>query len=107
MHSLILNGCAPVPIAHYLKALGILRLVWEQCDAKALGRWNGTAFELISRLDFEGLLRFLLDDYRPTPIVVPWSGSDFFKVSRSVAVANFKKAFMMPQLLKKQWKPFW
>lgn len=29
---IILSGCAPVPIAHYLKALGVLRLVAEQAD---------------------------------------------------------------------------
>ncbi len=29
---IILSGCAPVPLAHYLKALGVLRLVAEQAD---------------------------------------------------------------------------
>lgn len=30
-----LDGCAPTPLAHYLKALGILRLVAEQADPNA------------------------------------------------------------------------
>lgn len=29
MPAITLHGCAPVPLAHYLKALGILRLVAE------------------------------------------------------------------------------
>jgi CRISPR-associated protein Csx17 len=87
MHSLILNGCAPVPIAHYLKALGIFRLVWEQCDAKALGRWNRTVFELISALDRESLLKFFLENYQPTPIIAPWNGgSGFFPKDNRVGI---------------------
>ena len=90
MPTLKLHGCAPVPIAHYLKALGILRLVGEQCDARALGCWKGNTFELTSPLDRESLLKFFLEDYQPTPIAVPWSGSDFFKVDRSVDPAKFR-----------------
>ena len=89
MPTLKLNGCAPVPIAHYLKALGILRLVAEQRDASALGGWKGNTFELASTLDREALLKFFLEDYEPTPILVPWSGSDFFKVDRGVEPEKF------------------
>ncbi|MBM3880657.1 MAG: hypothetical protein FJ387_13225 [Verrucomicrobia bacterium] len=31
-HRLPLPGCAPIPLGHYLKALGILRLVAEDCE---------------------------------------------------------------------------
>lgn len=43
-----LDGCAPVPLAHYLKALGILRLVAEQLDPAARGWWEGERFLLAS-----------------------------------------------------------
>lgn len=85
MPTLKLNGCAPVPIAHYLKALGILRLVAEQRDASALGSWKGNIFELTSTLDREALLKFFLDDYQPTPIIAPWNGGSgfFFREEKS------------------------
>lgn len=73
-HTVRLAGCAPVPLAHYLKALGILRLVAEQCDKNATGRWENDRFVLESGLDGQGLTRFFLEDYRPTPILSPWNG---------------------------------
>jgi CRISPR-associated protein Csx17 len=41
MPSITLNGCAPIPLANHLKALGILRLVSEQVDRNATGHWQG------------------------------------------------------------------
>jgi CRISPR-associated protein Csx17 len=35
----VLGGCRPVPLASYLKALGVLRLVSEQADPNAGGRF--------------------------------------------------------------------
>ena len=58
MPTLTLSGCAPVPLAHYLKALGILRLVSEQKDPNATGRWHRDQFILTSTLDREALLKF-------------------------------------------------
>lgn len=77
-HVTVLAGCAPVPLAHYLKALGILRLVGEQADPGARGRWSGETFYLHSTLDGEDLVAFLLDRYRPTPILAPWNGGSGF-----------------------------
>lgn len=74
-----LDGCAPVPLAHYLKALGVLRLVSEQLDPEARGWWEGERFLLASHADEPRLLAFLLDEYAPTPLVSPWNkGSGFF-----------------------------
>jgi CRISPR-associated protein Csx17 len=78
MYTLTLKGCAPVPIAHYLKALGILRLISEQCDDNAVGSWNEYTFELTSSLDREALLEFFLEAYEPTPIIAPWNGGSGF-----------------------------
>lgn len=77
-HKLILGGCAPVPLAHYLKALGILRLVSEQKDAHATGRWHHDQFVLKSSLDRDALLKFFLEEYCPTPIMAPWNGGSGF-----------------------------
>ena len=93
MPTLKLDGCAPAPIAHYLKALGILRLVAEQRDASALGCWNGNTFELTSTLDRESLLEFFLEDYQPTPIIAPWNGgSGFFPKDNKEGIDPIRSA---------------
>ncbi len=78
MHDLSLEGCRPVPLAHYLKALGVLRLVAEQKDPAARGFWRRDSFVLRSELDRDGLERFFLEEYRPTPIVGPWGARSGF-----------------------------
>ncbi len=78
MPTLTLSGCAPVPLAHYLKALGILRLVSEQADPAATGRWHRDQFVLHSQLDREALLKFFLEEYQPTPVLSPWNGGSGF-----------------------------
>lgn len=75
-----LDGCAPAPLAHYLKALGILRLVAEQADRDVRGWWEGERFRLATRLDADALTAFFLVDYKPTPFVAPWlKGSGFYQ----------------------------
>lgn len=78
MHTLTLSGCAPIPLAHYLKALGILRLVSEQADPNATGCWHRDQFVLTSKLDRDELLKFFLEDYQPTPVMAPWNGGSGF-----------------------------
>jgi CRISPR-associated protein Csx17 len=96
MPTITLNGCAPIPLAHYLKALGILRLVAESehGDAAATAYWKRSDFILNSRFAYEGelpLSDFFLRDYRPTPLMVPWSGGDFFAVNRDKPANAFDK----------------
>ena len=76
LHTLL--GCSPTPLAHYLKALGILRLAAEQKDPDARGFWKDDAFCLATKLSEEELERFFLDDYAPTPVVAPWNGGSGF-----------------------------
>lgn len=73
-----LRGCAPTPLAHYLKALGVLRLVAEQADPQARGWWEGERFFLASHLDIDALEAFFLNDYKPSPLVAPWNGASGF-----------------------------
>ncbi len=77
-HDIVLEGCRPEPLAHYLKALAVLRLVAEQADPAAHGAWQNDRFVLRSTLDREALVRFFLHDYEPTPIVSPWNGGSGF-----------------------------
>ena len=81
-----LRGCTPTPLAGYLKALGVLRLVSQAsnhahgvaADTCARGWWKNGHFHLATRLGSEGLIRFLLDDYAPSAIIAPWNGSSGF-----------------------------
>lgn len=90
-HDLELPGCTPEPLMAYLKALGILRLVSEQADPEARGWWKDDMFWLRSTLDCDGLVMYFSEEYRPTPIVVPWTGSDFFGVNADGNAGPFAK----------------
>jgi len=78
LHVHHLNGCAPRPLALYLKAIGILRLVGEQADRHARGWWQDEHFCLLTKLDRQALERFFLEEYAPTPIFNPWGGRSGF-----------------------------
>lgn len=77
-NEVVLAGCTPTPLAGYLKALGILRLVGEQADNQARGCWRDDRFVLDSELDADALLEFFLVTYRPTPVLAPWNGGSGF-----------------------------
>ena len=83
-----LGGCAPAPLAHYLKALGILRLVSEQADAHARGWWEGERFRLASILDESALRDFLLERYEPIPVFNPWGARSGFYPDNSETTAR-------------------
>lgn len=88
MHIHTLDGCAPAPLAHYLKALGILRIVAEQADAQARGWWEGERFKLATALDEAALLVFIRDEYKPVPIFNPWGGRSGFYADGSEKAAR-------------------
>lgn len=73
-----LDGCRPTPLAHYLKALGIFRLVATQVDPQVRGLWKDDVFHMATTLDKEALEAFFLNDYSPTPILAPWNGGSGF-----------------------------
>ncbi|GIX04876.1 MAG: hypothetical protein KatS3mg114_0745 [Planctomycetaceae bacterium] len=68
-----LRGCRPTPLASYLKALGVLRVVGAQADPEARGWWEEDCFYLLTKLSRSELEQFFLDNYVPTPIVAPWN----------------------------------
>lgn len=73
-----LHGCAPTPLAHYLKALGVLRLVSEQADPDVRGAWVDDGFRLVTKLTREDLITFFAEKYEPTPLLSPWNGGSGF-----------------------------
>lgn len=78
MPEIVLSSCTPEPLSSYLKALGVLRLVSDQKDAKAKGCWREDTFTIISELSPDELEQFFLHEYKPTPLVSPWNGSTGF-----------------------------
>jgi CRISPR-associated protein Csx17 len=74
-------GLKPDALATYLTALGIFRLLAEQKDPHARGFWREEHFVLVTELDWDSVERFLLQDYKPTPILAPWNlESGFFSL---------------------------
>jgi CRISPR-associated protein Csx17 len=51
----LLAGCRTEPMASYLKSLGVLRILSEQVDPSARGRWQEGCFVLDTRLSREEL----------------------------------------------------
>ncbi|MEX2381130.1 MAG: type I-U CRISPR-associated protein Csx17 [Opitutales bacterium] len=91
MNQIPLPGCTPEPLMGYLKALGVFRLVSEQADCNARAAWRNGQLVLQTNLSREELVRFFLEQYVPTPIVVPWSGNDFFDAKPAAKPKKFKK----------------
>ena len=80
LHLHHLKGCSPAPLADYLKAIGILRIVAEQYDKDTRGWWQDEHFCLLTELSREELETFFLEKYEPTPLLSPWNkGCGFFK----------------------------
>lgn len=83
---LTLQGCSPTPLASYLKALGVLRLLssgtnsvtGEPADLHVRGWWENERFRLQTSLGRGDLLRFFLHDYAPSPVIAPWNGGSGF-----------------------------
>lgn len=101
--SLLLDGCAPTPLASYLKALGVLRLISSPenhvdgtaADADARGYWGGERFHLQTMLNREALLRFFLVEYAPSPIIAPWNGRAGFLEGDEAGDSNRTGAKML------------
>ena len=81
-----LDGCTATPLASYLKALAVLRLISSPAnhargiaaDAHARGWWDSGNFHLATSLGSDALVRFFLDDYAPSAIIAPWNGGSGF-----------------------------
>lgn len=86
MNEIVLEGCTPTPLANYLKALGVLRLLSEQQEELSCqGFWRNGAFVLRSPFftgqeerDREAISKFFNEKYRPSALVTPWNGRGGF-----------------------------
>lgn len=76
-NDIVLEGCTPAPLANYLKALGVLRLLSKQYP-KTRGFWRNDHFVLRTSLGCDDIKRFFLDHYKPSALVTPWNGRGGF-----------------------------
>lgn len=93
IHEHPLPGCTPTPLASYLKALAVLRLVAEAGtegggDPNATGFWRDDVFVLRTKLTKEELRTFFLERYRPTPLIAPWGARSGFFAGSSEKTAR-------------------
>lgn len=92
MNEIMLEGCTATPLAGYLKALGVLRLLSVKYP-ETRGAWRGERFVLTTSLDQEGIERFFLHEYAPTPIMAPWNGgSGFFEKDNKDALLRIMRS---------------
>ncbi len=91
MKPIILKGCTQEPLMGYLKALGVLRIIAKQKDPDVRGCWRDGLFAISTNLTNEEITNFFLISYKPTPVIVPWSGGDYFDVSCEVTTATYNK----------------
>lgn len=83
MNTITLTGCRGETLLDYLKAIGIMSVVRQHDGRACRCRWSYQGFEILTSFsNKEDLLDFVVNDYVPTPIIVPWSGNDFFGIRK-------------------------
>ena len=88
-----LMGCAPAPLAHYLKGLGILRLVAQQKDEHARAFWRDDELFLSTTMSRAELVTFFLTEYEPTPMLTPWNGgSGFYPKDQKIGIDTISRS---------------
>lgn len=78
MNIIELGGCGPAPLASYLKAVAVFRLVAEQLDADVRAWWDGDKFKLATTKSKADLVEFFAASWSPTPIIGPWNRDSGF-----------------------------
>lgn len=97
MNRIVLAGCTATPLANYLKALGVLRLLASR-HPDVRGAWRDEQFVLSAPLDEQGLVDFFLGRYEPTPIMAPWNGGSGFYAKDNKAAMQAIKGSSDPRL---------
>lgn len=107
-NEITLSGCSPIPLANYLKALGVLRLIGSptssvsgiSADPEVRGWWENDCFHIRTSLNTEALTCFFLEDYIPSPIIAPWNrGSRFYPGDTKKGLKPFASSNVAPRFL--------
>lgn len=99
MNKITLKGCSPTPLANYLKALGVLRIVAEQLRVTApKGAWQDETFTLSVGCTRAELTNFFLNSYQPSAVVAPWNGGSGFHPKDNKKAINAIRQSETPRL---------
>ena len=94
MNEIKLGGCGTQTMMHYLKALGIFRVLYMQKNNHIKSVWKDDGFYISAgdNISKGEIMDFFQKEYRPTPMITPWNGgSGFFKNKKSAkATKNLK-----------------
>lgn len=75
-HQVLLAGLRPQPLGSYLAGLGLIRVLAEQADPQLTAAWDDDG--LILHTHVPDIAAWLVEHYRPTPVLSPWNeGSGF------------------------------
>ena len=78
-----LYGCRDIPLSNYLKALGIFTiLAREHPETKAC--WKNGVFVIYSNLSKKEIIDFMMDDYKPVPVINPLSWNKYKTTTKDV-----------------------
>ncbi|MFZ5557560.1 MAG: type I-G CRISPR-associated protein Cas8g1/Csx17 [Pseudomonadota bacterium] len=92
MNEIVLPGCTPTPLASYLKALGVLRLLSRACPVTRAA-WQSDHLVIHTIWDREAVEAFFLRDYQPTPVMAPWNGgSGFYENDNKAALKAIQES---------------
>lgn len=92
MNKITLGGCAPTPLAGYLKSLGVMAIL-SSADPELRAAWRAGKFALHTRMTRDEALDYLLNTYSPTPIMAPWNGgSGFYEKDNQEALKAIKSS---------------
>lgn len=81
-NSVLLKGLQPQPLSSYLAALGVLRISSSQATSAVRGCFSAGGFKLFGT-DEDQLMRMLLDEWSPSPVLTPWNNaSGFYESSK-------------------------
>jgi CRISPR-associated protein Csx17 len=99
----LLAGVQSQPLASYLTALGVLRIVSLRRGNSILGRFSPRGFELWG-IEASELVDLLLDEWEPSPVLTPWNNaSGFYASSKGQLAADAMRAIIasgLPRLAK-------
>ena len=76
--------CTSTLLSDYFKALGIFRIIAEQSDSNITAYWRYDKFVLETDMSEDEILEFILKQYKPTPIITPWSYNKYLKTKASI-----------------------
>lgn len=104
MHKHVLEGCTSTSLSNYLKSLGLLRILSEQTEFRITGYWEHEKFIIETDMEKNEIIEFILKEYAPTPILIPWSYNKYQKTIKKLEEITGDKRFTMYEKLIKEVK---